>query len=183
TLNVTQPELLDDKTFVAPLKNVLREQRFTFEFTDTDGVIGRRNMVITPREDSLPRVREFNPDDAIAQRRSKEGGYLVAVGARIPFKAKLRDDNGLARVRYACAVVPADFISEQKLRALDMVAAVPLLARATGTRLLGVGAMMRVFQYMSQAPEEERPEEQFLDLPAFQQAVEQHRLQDGRRER
>jgi hypothetical protein len=180
TLRVSQPELIDEKSFVCALKDVRREQRFTFEFTDTDGVIGRRNMVIAPRRDSPPRVREFNPDDVI--RRGKEG-YLVAVGARIPFKAKLRDDNGLGRVRYACSVVPADFISEQKVRALDMVAAVPLLAPGTGTRLAGVGAMMRVFQYMAQAPEEERPEEQLLEVPAFQQAVEQHRLQDGRRER
>src|SRR5207244_3887008 len=97
--------------------------------TDEDEVTAERKVVVTPREDTSPRIREFLPDEVI--RRGKEG-FLVAVGCRIPFKAKVRDDHGLARVRYACRVIPGDFIVEQKVRAIEGVALIPLLAPPPG---------------------------------------------------
>jgi hypothetical protein len=131
-LKAEEPTLVDERNFRVFVPDIRREQRFTLVFTDSDDVTATRKVVITPRDDVSPRVREFNPDEVI--RRSKEG-YLVAVGCRIPFKAKVRDDHGLAKVRYSCRVIAADFLSEQKVRSLFAVGAVPLMAPGSMTHL------------------------------------------------
>ena len=58
-------------SFRLKLTDVRREQRFTFRFTDDDEVTAERKVVVTPQDDTSPRVREFNPDEVI--RRGKEG--------------------------------------------------------------------------------------------------------------
>jgi hypothetical protein len=168
----------DEITFTVQIPDVRREQRFTFEFRDTDGVIGRRGMLITPKEDTTPRIREFNPDEVI--RKGKEG-YLVAVGCRIPFKARIRDDHGLARVRYGCRVIPADFLSDQKVFALFGLGAMPLVG-AADSRLMGCGYLAVLTKQLAETAGDEASEEQYLDVPAFAQQVARNQLQDGRNE-
>lgn len=97
------PEVIDVRTFRTRLENVQQEQAFTFEFVDTDGVTGQRQVVIVPAEDAPPKIRELAPDDIV--RRVKEG-YLVTVGARVPFKGKVHDDYGLSSLRYVYTVRP-----------------------------------------------------------------------------
>ena len=75
-----------------------QEQAFKFRFTDSDGVVGERLVVIAPLDDKPPKVKEFAPDDSV---RKVKDGYMVAVGARIPFKGNVEDDHGLSEVRYA----------------------------------------------------------------------------------
>jgi hypothetical protein len=178
-VKATEPELLEDgRTFRTRLDDIRSEQRFTFEFTDTDGVVGRRTVGVQPREDTPPRIRDFAPDEVI--RRTKEG-YIVAVGARIPFKAKVRDDHGLARVRYAYTVVPGDFIADKKVRSLNMLAAWPMIGPGTGTRLLGVGYLMGLNRELNRPVNEGEPVRHF-DLPGFQQLLRRRTLKDGRGE-
>jgi hypothetical protein len=99
-----------DREFTFRLENVRMEQRFKFRFTDSDDVTAERRVIINPREDRAPSIADFNPDEVI---RSKDKGrYIVTAKARIPFRARIRDDNGLRRVRYMCVVSPADGTNE-----------------------------------------------------------------------
>ncbi|MFO0927085.1 MAG: hypothetical protein U0736_08585 [Gemmataceae bacterium] len=177
-----QPEQVDDRSFVLRLPAVRREQRFKLLFEDTDGVVGERKVTINPKEDVTPRVREFAPDDIIRRGRGNEG-FVIAAGCRIPFKGRVLDDHGLGRVRYGCRVVPADFLSEQKVRTLFGVAAAPLLAPAPGTTpLLGAGYLTALLRDLAAATADEAGREQFVDLPGFAQAVQANKPGDGRSE-
>ncbi len=167
----------DDRLFHVRIPDVRREQRFAFEFRDTDGVMGRRSVVITPREDVAPRIREFKPDEVIREFKKE---YLVAVGCRIPFKARIRDDHGLARVRYGCRVIPADFLSDQKLVSLFGVGAVPLIGGAD-SRLMGAAYMVGLHKQMAATAGDDASEEQYIDLPAFGQALATRQI-EGRPE-
>ncbi len=173
-LVVEEPELVNSRTFRARVPNVRRDQRFTFRFTNIDDVTAERKVVINPREDSSPRVREFNPDEVI--RRVKET-YVIAAGCRIPFKAKVRDEQGLARVRYACRVIPADFLSERKRRSLDNIGALPLLGPGSPTQFQAMAFLIKNNQIEASIKEEAMPE-QLLDIPAFQQAIDERRHGD-----
>lgn len=172
------PKLTGDKTFELAVTNVRREQKFTLEFEDKDDVKGRRAVVVQPREDVAPRVREFNPDDVI--RKGKEG-YVVTANARVPFKGRVRDDLGLARVRFACKVTPADFISDQKYLALNGVGGI-LPACRPETRLLSLMYLGLVNRTVANATTEEAGDEQIIEIPAFQLAVEANKQNDGRNE-
>src|SRR5262249_27516575 len=148
-----------EKTFELLIEDVRREQKFTFEYEDTDDVKGRRAVIVQPREDVAPRIREFNPDDVI--RKAKEG-YVVSANARIPFKGRVRDDYGLARVRYGCKVIPADFLSEQKLLALNGIGAILPLGRPE-TRLLANQYLALVMRSIANSATDEAGEEQYVD--------------------
>jgi hypothetical protein len=172
-----KPEKVGERGFSMTLPNVRREQRFKFVYTDNDGVTGERKIVIVPRPDTTPRVREFNPDEVIRKGRGNEG-YIVAVGCRIPFKGRIGDDNGLARVRYGVKVTPSDFLSEQKVRGLEGIAALPLVGPG-GTGFLGTAMLWAVQKRMASAATEESGEEQIYDLPAFTDLIKRNRLEDG----
>ena len=172
-----KPENVGERGFSMTLPNVRREQRFEFVYTDNDGVTGRRKIVIVPRPDTTPRVREFNPDEIIRKGRGNEG-YIVAVGCRIPFKGRVGDDHGLARVRYAVKVTPSDFLSEQKVRGLFGVGALPLLAPG-GTGLQGAAYLIALEKDMATAANEESGPEQVYDLPSFTDSIKRSRMEDG----
>lgn len=175
-----QPQRVDDRTFTVRLPDVRREQRFKLIFEDTDEVVGERKVVIQPKDDTSPRVREFNPDEVIRRGRGSEG-HIIAVGCRIPFKGRVLDDHGLSRVRYACKVIPADFLSEQKARALLGVGGVMTLG-SSGGPMLGTGYLMALNKELSQNTNDEAGPEQIIDLMAFLQAIEGHRPGEGQTE-
>jgi hypothetical protein len=110
------------RTFRARFDNVRFEQNFLFRFKDTDGVMGQRQIVIVPSEDSPPKIREFSPDKIV---RRVQGGYMVTVSARVPFLAEVDDDRGLSDVRYAYR------ISQSDSGRLNRRAAWPLLGLTT----------------------------------------------------
>lgn len=85
-----------DKTFAIRFVNVTGLLDFEFQFTDTDGVIGRRRVVIQAQEDRKPEVEVF----VDALRKTSEGTYLITPVARIPFSGRIEDDHGLAKVDY-----------------------------------------------------------------------------------
>jgi hypothetical protein len=100
-IKATPPTMEDGQTFRTRLEDVRQEQAFAFEFTDTDGVVGRRQVLVVPAEDAAPKIRELAPDDII---RKTKDGFMVAVSARIPFKGKVSDDYGLSAVRYVYTI-------------------------------------------------------------------------------
>jgi hypothetical protein len=178
-LKAEEPSQVDSRTFRTHVPNIRREQRFILHFTDTDDVTASRKVVITPRDDTSPRVREFNPDDVI--RRTKEG-YIVAVGCRIPFKAQVRDEEGLARVRYSCRVTPADFLSQQHVRSLFGLGAVPLMAPGSMTQFQGMAYLMAIKKELDANAGDKTTPEQLLELPAFTQDLTSNRPGDGKSE-
>src|SRR5581483_11034904 len=110
------------------------------------------------------------PPDADVQPdvvRKTRDGYMVTAVARIPFTGKVRDDNGLAAVRYAwtAARVEAGTVNAKPLDAVSVVPLVaggrtPVLAAAL---LTAVGAGPRPTQT------------QYFPLPRFGDDLRQRR--------
>lgn len=180
---VGQPAEKDgERGLVVRLPDVRREQRFKLVFEDGDGVVGERKVVISPKEDVTPRVREFAPDEIIRRGRGNEG-FIISGSCRIPFKGRILDDHGLGQVRYGVRVVAADFLSEQKVRTLFGVAAAPLLRPGLGnTPLLGTGYLLALTRDLNAASADEAGREQLVELPAFRAAVQGNKPGDGRSE-
>jgi hypothetical protein len=90
-------KFLDPHTFQVRFEKLRKKVILPIKFTDTDGVNGEKRVEIAPVEDAPPQLLELSPDEII---RKKDGRYMVAVNARIPFKGKVTDDTGLSDVRY-----------------------------------------------------------------------------------
>ena len=117
-----QPEV-HGKTFSLRLEEVRREFDFQIIFTDKDGVVNQRQVILRPREDLAPELLDVQPDSII--RKNKEGTYIVSVKARIPFTGKVQDDNGLADLRYAFTLAKLDSASRINVAALLTLAGLP----------------------------------------------------------
>src|SRR5262249_38184074 len=130
-VTASNPELLDPRTFRTRLEDVRQEQAFTFEYVDSDGVVGQRQIAIVPAEDAPPKIRDLAPDDIV--RKVKEG-YMVAVGARVPFKGKVHDDYGLSALRYVYSVrrLESGLRSIDRIRMQLVLPGVFMLAPCTG---------------------------------------------------
>ena len=81
-------------------------------------------------------------------------------------------------MRYAVKVTPADFLSEQKLRGIFAVGALPLVGPG-GTGLQGAAYMVALDKEIASAATEESGPEQVYDLPAFADLIKRSRLEDG----
>jgi hypothetical protein len=135
------------------LEDVRQEQAFTFEFVDTDGVLGQRQVTIVPAEDAPPKIRELAPDEVV--RKVKEG-WMVAVGARVPFKGKVHDDYGLSDLRYVCTVkrLESRLSPEERLLLHEVALGVAALAPAGGNPLGGTAQMAWAVEGVTKAQEE-----------------------------
>ena len=162
--------------FRCSFANVRREQKFSFKFTDQDNVTAERKVVITPRADVPAVVRDFNPDEVL--RRDKVG-FLVTANARLPFKGRITDDYGIGRISYGCRVIPSDFLSDQKVRSLESVAAVPL----TLTPLSSLGHALPVLVYqqkkLATAAGNDSLAEQLVPVPEFFRQARGNRQSDA----
>ncbi len=168
-----KPEVLDARTFRVSFPDVRAEQRFVFEFTDTDNVVGVRQVVIMPAPDSGPKIKELAPDDII--RRVKEG-LMVSVNARVPFKGLVEDDHGLSDVRYAYTVTRLETVSRLNVRSVYMSGAVPMIA-AGGLQRLGLLPFLAASRFEANKPVEPAaggPKTQYADLPLFGQRLREH---------
>ncbi|MGL4550903.1 MAG: hypothetical protein ACRC33_06920 [Gemmataceae bacterium] len=163
-------------TYATPEFEVRREIKLTLRFTDLDGVTAERKVTVTPKPDLAPSVRDFNPDDVI--RRDKVG-YLITANARVPFKGRVTDDHGVGRVSYGVRVIPSDFLSEQKVRSLDGVAAVGLATTPLGALTQALPWLAKVRRDSTAAAGDEAVDEQTLALPDFQRQVKTNRQTDG----
>lgn len=161
-------EVLGDRSFRTRLENVRQEQAYTFEFVDTDGVLGTRQIIIVPAEDSPPKVRELGPDDVV--RKVKEG-YMVAVTARVPFKGKVHDDYGLSALRYVYSIrrLESRMPAEDRLIAREGTAMIGLFAPTGQGIYSGLGRAVYVLEMAAKVREmRDRPAEvKSFDLPRF----------------
>jgi hypothetical protein len=92
-------EMIGGAGFKAIFPDVRQEQQVVFEMHDTDGVVGSRSVVLRPKDD-------FPPDCNVEVKviRKAREGYMVTPVARVPMAGDVRDENGLADVRYAYTV-------------------------------------------------------------------------------
>jgi hypothetical protein len=108
----------DAQGFVVEFPSVTRPIDLLLEFTDTDGVLGQRQVVIRPTEDMAPEA-----DVQVEVVRKTSRGYLITPLCRIPVSGKIRDDHGLERVeyayRYSLTQGPASSIASAGLSALQ----------------------------------------------------------------
>lgn len=79
----------DGKTFEVAFKNVTDKLDFDFEFIDSDGVSGRRHIILDPDIDAAPEVEVFV--DVV---RKTSQGYMITPSAMIPFSGPARDERG-----------------------------------------------------------------------------------------
>jgi hypothetical protein len=159
------------KKFVLPIPNVRTSYSMVFRYVDEDGVAGERRVMVNPRQDRGPSVRDFSPDDVI---RREKGMFLVSAKARIPFRGRVRDDEGLGRLRYVAVVVPSDFLGEQKLKSIEGVGAVPLALSGPSAVFQAVPFLIKV-QKDAEAAGGPVKSTNVIDLPGFLQAVEANR--------
>ena len=133
--------LLDDTTFQVRFNAVRATPErpvydFYFEMRDTDGVIGRRHMIIKPIDDAVPEV-----DLSAEIVRKTSQGYMVTPMALVPLRLKVVDDFGLVNLEYACTTARIDKGAEQGLRALLVLGALQWSAGGPGQEL---GALSRI---------------------------------------
>jgi hypothetical protein len=169
-LTGTPPEMLDARTFRTRFANVRFEQNFLFRFTDTDGVTGQRQVVILPSEDAPPKIRELTPDDII---RKVQGGYMVAVGARIPFKGQVDDDHGLNEVRYAYTIGHLESARVQRRAAWPVLAGISFTPTGQGLLpgLMDLAVTLKEAARESERKTEEGPVQHYA-LPSFKKALD-----------
>ena len=103
-------ELLPDKKgFRVQLPDVRKDLVFDFEFTDTDGVKGKRKVVVKPQDDTAPELTDVRVEvmrkASVKEKDHEEVFYWVTRKARIPFGAKVHDDHALGEVRYRYTLV------------------------------------------------------------------------------
>jgi hypothetical protein len=168
-LVATPPERIDARTFRTTFQNLRQEQHFLFKFTDTDGVTGQRQVVIMPSEDAPPKVRELAPDEIV---RKVQGGFMVTVSARIPFKGQVDDDHGLNDVRYAYAINRLESARINR-RAPLAVGAVPLFSPLGQGALPGLVYLGAALQEAARSVPQKGPEAvvEHYALPRFDQAL------------
>ena len=98
----------DGKSFTVTFPNVRHRLDFDFEFTDSDGVVGRRHVIIEPEADAAPELDVFV--DVV---RKTAQGYMITAQAMVPwsgpdravgggekFNGRVRDRRGLSDVQY-----------------------------------------------------------------------------------
>lgn len=105
-------DLLPPRGFRARL-TVQTALDFLFEFTDTDGVVGHRRVVITPKKDTPPEVKVR----VEVLRRMPTGEFLITPIAMVPFSGEIRDDHGLEQIEYAYHFRQVDSPTSTKVRA------------------------------------------------------------------
>jgi hypothetical protein len=170
---VAEPESKDlkDRVFRIQFPNVREEVQFIFEMRDRDNVVGYRAVVIKPKDDFAPDV-DLAVDEVI--RKTKEG-YMVTPVARVPFRGLVRDDNGLADVRYAYTVARLEAVAAVNVNALLSLGAVPLAAPGAGNPL----AAAVYLQVVSRNAGADKPDPASKDvkrvpLPRFPLVLKEH---------
>lgn len=148
--------------FTVRFPDVRQEQQVVFEMLDVEGVVGLRTVVLRPKDDFPP---DANVEVKVI-RKAKEG-YMVTPLARVPFAGDVRDENGLADVRYAYTVERAESGPALTASALLSVGAIPL-AVGSASQFLAAG-------YLSLALRTEKPAEptrkvERQPMPRFERA-------------
>jgi hypothetical protein len=160
-------ELTGNSTFTATFPDVRQEQQVVFEMRDTDGVVGVRAVVLRPKDDFPP---DANVEVKVI-RKAKEG-YMVTPLARVPMAGDVRDENGLADVRYAYTIERAESGVVAGTGVMPLLAGW-LLPTGTGAPdqlmtgvTLGFGSLLANVR-----PAEPSRKVQYQPLPRFERAL------------
>ncbi len=136
-----------DRTFRATFPDVRQEVNFVLEFTDADGVVGYRSVVIRPGEDFAPDV-DLEPQ---LTRKTKDGIPITPL-ARIPFKGKVTDKHGLSAANFAYTVAPIEVgTGTQNIDAMILSAAIPLMNPEGQNYLFGLTYLNIAVQHANKA--------------------------------
>jgi hypothetical protein len=163
--------MLDARHFQVRLENIRAPLDFYFSFTDTDGVHGRRRMVITPLED-----REPEPGVGVEVVRKTNQGYMVTPYARIPFSGRITDDHGLEEAGFTYAQTRLDASSQAAEQLLDLLA--PLYQFSGGIDQSMAAAVRFVEKARAagkEKPKEENPGLKYTAMPGFTETVARYR--------
>ncbi len=157
----------DETSFRTTFIDVRQEISFVFEFTDQDGVVGFRSIIIRPAEEHFPDV-DLEPQ---VVRKTKDG-YLVTPIVRIPFNGKVTDKFGLSEVRFAYTVAPIEVGASQSVDAALLAAAVPLMNPEGHSYLIGLTYLNIATKNAARAADEvnKRPV-QHLNVAGFDKAL------------
>ncbi len=153
---------LDARAFRGRFDHVSAPVDFVFRFTDTDGVVGQRHIIIRPIEDLAPEV-----DVQIEVVRRTSQGYMVTPTAMIPFSGKVRDDRGLSEVKYAYALSAADAGANPATASLE---AVGVALQFSGGLCSGLGSVA-VLLLNHANPEGDDRLSQTVPLATFEQLL------------
>jgi hypothetical protein len=166
----TPPQMIDSRTFQTRFENIRFEQSFLFRFTDTDGVTGQRHVLIIPMEDAPPKVRELAPDEIV---RKVQGGFMVTVSARIPFKGQVDDDHGLTDVRYAYTITHPESARLNRRAAFPVLGGTSVTPTAQGLLpgLVDLAITIHEASRQTERKNEDAPVERYA-LPRFKRALE-----------
>jgi hypothetical protein len=166
----TPPQMIDSRTFQTRFEDIRFEQSFLFRFTDTDGVTGQRHVLIIPMEDAPPKVRELAPDEIV---RKVQGGFMVTVSARIPFKGQIDDDHGLTDVRYAYTITHLESARLNRRAALPVLGGTSAAPTAQGLLpgLVDLAITLKEAARQTERKTEDAPVERYA-LPRFKRALE-----------
>lgn len=159
---------LDEYTFEVRLTKIETALDFQFEFTDTDNVLGRRQVVVRPIEDRLPEI-----DVAVDGLPKRKGGYLITPLARIPLAGKVRDDHGLDKVEWAYTLVKMDEQAGDGAKAL--ATAMQFIPLGHGRRYAGAAYVVHLGSMLSE--DAQRPTR--LPLGSFAEKLQQLQLTDA----
>jgi hypothetical protein len=143
------------KAFEITCPDVNRPLDVTVEFTDLDGVVGQRQLVIKPIDDLPPEV-----DVQVEVIRKTGQGYLITPLARIPFSGKVRDDHGLDAVEYAYTVAPV--AGPGSAGPGPAVSTLQFLPGSPAQNLLGVAYLAWAAKVLKAAAEEKPPTRQMV---------------------
>jgi hypothetical protein len=161
------PKVLDDHHFQTRFDNVRATLDFVFEFTDTDGVVGLRHVVIKAKQDTPPEV-----DANVEVIRKTNQGYLITPFALVPFSGKVRDDHGLNEVNYVCTLTAADSQAAIGGKALLMLGVLPGFGNGLGQDLM-TAAQLAALSRLKDAPQNENNEPEVMPVPAFVEALQE----------
>lgn len=117
-----KPTVLDGHTFEVRFRNVRGKLDFRFEFTDTDGVPGAQDILITSKEDDSPTITQFKPEVI----RMVGENYMITPEALIPFSFVVQDDYGLSRLEYVWTLLEAAAADEDARRYARVAGAIGL---------------------------------------------------------
>jgi hypothetical protein len=157
----------DDTTFRTTFPDVRQEIAFVLEFTDKDGVVGYRSVVIRPAEEHFPDV-DLEP---LIVRKTKEG-LMISPLARLPFNGKVTDKFGLSKVQFAYNITPVEVggASGPTVYAALFAGAVPMMNGAGNSHLLGLAYLETAAMSMAKAGDDKKPD-QYLGVAGFEQAL------------
>ncbi len=164
--------LLDDhKTFVTEFTNVIRPIHFDFEFTDKDGVVGRRQIAIEPEPDTPPKLK-IAVDPVV---RKTNEGYKITPSALIPFTGSAEDDHGLASLQFYANVAKGETSGVVQARIEMAMRGFAFAPAAPGMNALLMSGYMTYVLKRVAPTNQDKAAVQTVNLPTFD-ALQKQRM-------